>query len=86
MDRYLSPCKAFEFVFGFRLMALKFVVFQVVPHLFVRVPVWRIRRKIKYMETSLAFDIRLGLLRCMRPGLIHHHDKVATRKIGRAHV
>ena len=59
-------------------MALQLVMFQVVPNLFVRIPVWRITWKMKHMEALLAVDIRVGLFRCMRRSLIHHHDKVTT--------
>ena len=35
----LAVSEFFEFGFGFRLMAFEFLVFQVIPHLLVRIPV-----------------------------------------------
>lgn len=53
-------------------------MFQMVPHLFIGVPVGRVFRQVKDMQTRLALDERLRLLRDMRRRLIHHHDQVAA--------
>jgi hypothetical protein len=39
----------FEFVFGLGSMAFEFLVFQVVPDLLVRIPVWGVLGKMKHV-------------------------------------
>ncbi len=42
-------CELFEFVFGSCLMTLEFLVFEMVPDFFIRIPVGRILRKVEHV-------------------------------------
>ena len=37
-------------------MTLEFLMFQVIPDVFIWIPVWRIGRQVKYMKTLLAVN------------------------------
>ena len=50
----LAVSEFFEFGFGFRLVAFEFLVFQVIPHLFVRIPVGRILGKVEDVKARVC--------------------------------
>jgi hypothetical protein len=60
-------------------VCLELVVFEMIPDLFVGVPVRRVLRKIENVQAILAGDESLGLLGNVRRGLIHDHDKMASK-------
>jgi|NGEPerStandDraft_4_1074533.scaffolds.fasta_scaffold177347_1 hypothetical protein len=43
-------------------MTFQFVMFEVVPHFLVGIPVWRVTGEVEDMETWLAVDEAHGLL------------------------
>jgi len=69
----------FEFVFRLGLMGFQFLVLQVVPDLFVRIPVGRVFRQVEHMKARLLSDEGSGFLRGVRWRLIHDDNQVAAR-------
>src|SRR5215472_12723268 len=60
-------------------MTFEFLMLQMVPNLFVRVPVWRVCRQVEHVESRLGFDVARSLLGYMGWRLIHHHHQMTPR-------
>ena len=58
-------------------MPLEFLVLQMIPQLFVGIPVWGVFGQVKNMQSVLAVDEGDGLLGSVRWGLIHDNNQVA---------
>ena len=68
----LSSCHFLHLCFGSGLVSLHFLVLQVIPNLFIWVPIWRIAREIKDMKATLRRDVGLRLLRHVTGCLIEN--------------
>src|SRR5487761_584097 len=62
-----------------RLMSNEFLMLEVAPDLFVRIPIRGILRKVEYMQSSLAFYECLGGFRSVWWSLVHHHNQMPSR-------
>jgi len=73
-----SASEVRKFVFGFCLMSHQFLVFQVVPHFLVGVPVWRVFWKMENVKSLLAINEGFCFSGCVRWSLIHNDYKMAA--------
>ena len=58
-------------------MPFEFLVFQMIPQLFVRIPIRGVLGQMENMQSALAVDEGNGLLGRMRWGLIHDNNQMA---------
>ena len=73
-----SSRKLFQLTLVLCLMARQLVVLEMVPYFLVRIPVRRIRRQMKYMQTRLPVDPCSCFLGSMRRCPIHDNDEVTA--------
>ena len=58
----LSAGQFLEFGLGLCFVAFEFVVFEMIPHLFVRILVGRVTGKVEHVQARLGFDEGQGFL------------------------
>ena len=58
-------------------MPFEFLMLQMIPYLFVGIPVWRILRQVEDVQSVLAVDESIGLFGHVRRCLIHDNNQVS---------